>query len=97
MFESQSRQSAKLLSSRRNWDSPNPSLAGERGVGMESPNSGEGTYTLVLFIYTYFVVRVICKERDEIYSMISFIKAPIDCSRIQAQAAETGGIDSWAP
>ncbi len=32
-------------------------LAGERGVGTwESPNSDEGTYTEVLFIYTYFVV-----------------------------------------
>ncbi len=30
-------------------------LAGERGVGRESPSSDEGTYTVVLFIYTYFV------------------------------------------
>jgi hypothetical protein len=52
-----------FVSSRRNWDSPNPSpegecaplpgsggrvtLAGERG-GWESPNSGEGTYTVVI-------------------------------------------------
>jgi hypothetical protein len=28
-MESQKRQSAKLFSSRRNWDSPNPSTAGE--------------------------------------------------------------------
>jgi hypothetical protein len=28
MFKAQSRQSAKLFSSRRNWDSPNPSPAG---------------------------------------------------------------------
>jgi hypothetical protein len=28
-FQPQSRQSAKLFSSRRNWDSPNPSPAGE--------------------------------------------------------------------
>jgi hypothetical protein len=68
-WEAQSRQWAQLFSSRRNWDSPNPSpsgecarplwfrgtgtLAGERGGGgWESPNSDEGTYTLVLFIYT---------------------------------------------
>jgi hypothetical protein len=29
-------------------------LAGERGIG--STNSDEGTYTMVLFKYTYFVV-----------------------------------------
>ncbi len=68
----QSRQSAKLFSSRRNWDSPNPSpagecdpppgfggrgtLAGARGVGTwEIPNSDDRTYTVVLFIYMYFV------------------------------------------
>ncbi len=54
----------------RNWNSPNPSPAGEcvppppvlggghtrwRERGWESPNSGEGTYTVVLFILTYFV------------------------------------------
>ncbi len=57
-----------LFSSRQNWDSPNPSPAGEcapprfwgeghtcwRERGWESPNSDEGTYTVVLFIYTYF-------------------------------------------
>ncbi len=67
----QSRQSAKLFSSRRNWDSPNPSPAGEcaplrfwgekhtlwRARGWESPNSDEGTYTVVLFIYMYFVAH----------------------------------------
>ncbi len=40
---------------------------------------------------------VIRKERDEIYSMINFTKAPIDGSKIPAQATKTGGIDSWAP
>ncbi len=56
--------------SRRNWDSPNPSsagecapppgyggrgtLTGERGVG-RVPIPTRGTYTVVLFIYTYFV------------------------------------------
>ncbi len=59
-----------FFSSRRNWDSPNPSSAGEcvpprfrgerhtrwRERGRESPNSDEGTYTVVLFIYMYFVV-----------------------------------------
>jgi hypothetical protein len=71
----QSKQSAKLFlqSSERNWDSLNPSPAGEcipppppgsggRGTlwrerGWKSPNSDEGTYTVVLFIYTYFVVQ----------------------------------------
>ncbi len=51
-----------FFSSRQNWDSPNPSPAGERAPpphlvlgGWERPNSDEGTYTVVLFIYTYFV------------------------------------------
>ncbi len=65
-----------LFSSRRNWDSPNPSPAGEcaplpprfwregrtrwqeMGQTQESPNSDEGTYTVVLFIYTYFGVPI---------------------------------------
>ncbi len=70
-FPAQSRQSAKLFSSRRNWDSPNPSPAGEcappprvwgeghtrwRERNWECPNSDEGTDTVVLFIHTYFVV-----------------------------------------
>ncbi len=44
--------------SRLNWDSPNPSPAGECAPlpfclerGCESPNSDEGTYTVVLYIY----------------------------------------------
>ncbi len=67
----QSRQSAKRFSSRWNWDSPTPLAAGEcappctlwsggrahslaaKGVG--GPNSNEGTYTVVLYIYKYFV------------------------------------------
>jgi hypothetical protein len=54
-----------FFSSRRNWDSPNPSPAGEctlpqfwgeghthwRKRGWESPNSDEETYTVKLFIY----------------------------------------------
>jgi hypothetical protein len=60
-----------FFSSRRNWDSPTPLAAGEcapppfgpggrehspaeKGVG--SPNSEEGTYTVVLYVYKYFVV-----------------------------------------
>ncbi len=41
-------------------------LAGERVVGTwESPNSDEGTYTVVLFIYTYFVInRHVLKVRE---------------------------------
>ena len=61
-----------FFSSRRKWDSPNPSPAGEcapsprfwgegytrwRERGWKSPNSDEGTFTVVLFIYTYFVPR----------------------------------------
>ncbi len=49
-----------FFSSRRNWNSPNPSPAGEcafplwfwRERGWESPNSHEGTYTVVLY-YIY--------------------------------------------
>jgi hypothetical protein len=59
-----------FFSNRRNRDSHNPSPAGEcappppvlgegntrwRERGWESPNSDEGTYIVVLFIYTYFV------------------------------------------
>ena len=57
------------MSPRQNWDSPNPSPAGEcapsprfwgeghtrwRERGWGSPNSDEGTYTVVLYIYKYF-------------------------------------------
>jgi hypothetical protein len=55
--------------SRRNWDSPTPTAAGEcsplplvggghtrlRERGWGSPISDEGTYTVVLCIYKYFV------------------------------------------
>ncbi len=64
----QSRQSAKRFSSRWNWDSPTPLAAGECAPppfgpggrahslkGWGSPNSNEGTYTVVLYIYKYFV------------------------------------------
>jgi hypothetical protein len=62
-----------FFSSRRNWDSPTPQpqailpptlwYRGQgdtrwRERGWESPNSDEGTYTVVLCIYTYFVVEV---------------------------------------
>jgi hypothetical protein len=53
-FDTQSRQSAKFFSSRRNWDSPNPSPAGE------CPNSDERTYTVVLYIYNVLVCTVLC-------------------------------------
>ncbi len=72
---SQSRQSAKLFSSRRHWDSPNPSPAGEcpppptlwfRGEGHNrywervlGESHDEGTYTVVLFIYVYFVAPLL--------------------------------------
>ncbi len=43
---------------------PPPPFLGERHSrlresGWENPNSEEGTYTVVLFIYTYFVVKVL--------------------------------------
>jgi hypothetical protein len=87
-------QSAKLFSSRRNWDSPNPSpagecapppwfggrgiLAGERG-GWESPNSDKGTYNVVLFINTYFVLYITSltdihrKTKDDFAPLSSFV------------------------
>ncbi len=34
--------------------------------GWESPNSDEGTYAVVLFIYTYFVIRTIVKRTHRI-------------------------------
>jgi hypothetical protein len=57
-----------LFSSRRNWDSPTPSPAGEcappplgeRGWG--NPNSDEGTYTVVIYIYMYFGGPVLCQQ-----------------------------------
>ncbi len=70
----QSRQSAKIFSSRQNWDSPTPHpqarmpppVQGEghsrwRERVWKSPISDEGTYTVVLFIhvYTYFVASPI--------------------------------------
>jgi hypothetical protein len=53
---SQKRQSAGLFvqSSELGPPPPTPSLACGRGVG-RVPNSDEGTYTVVLFIYTYFM------------------------------------------
>ncbi len=62
-----------IFSSRRNWDSPNPSpagecapppprfwgegtLAGERGVG-RVPIPTRGHTQVVLFIYTYYVIK----------------------------------------
>ncbi len=36
--------------------------APSRERGWESPNSNEGTYTVVLFIYTYFVTLVLYRQ-----------------------------------
>jgi hypothetical protein len=49
-----------VFSSRRNWDSPNPpperhSLARE-GLGVSQFRREDIQYTLVLFVYTYFVL-----------------------------------------
>jgi hypothetical protein len=80
-FLSQSRQSAKLFSivgigtpptPHSQASMPHPSrFWGEghnrwRERGWESPNSDEGTYTVVLFIYTYFVFFVVEKMRKVI-------------------------------
>jgi hypothetical protein len=78
-YAAQSRQSAKRFSSRWNWDSPTPLAAGEcapppfgtggghtrlRLKGWGSPNSNEGTFTVVLYIYKYFVV---CRKRCAVF------------------------------
>ncbi len=70
-YRAQSRQSAKRFSSRWNWASPTPLAAVEyapppfgpggghtrlRLKGWGSPNSNEGTYTVVLYICKYFVI-----------------------------------------
>ncbi len=81
-----------LFSSRRNWDSPNPSPAGEcaplppgsRGVGhtrwrekgWESPNSDEGTYTVVLFIYTYSVLFLVKRTTTTLQIRPSSLRFP---------------------
>jgi hypothetical protein len=36
----------------------------------ESPNSDEGTYTVVLLIYTYFVVRAHKRDLPEVLGAI---------------------------
>ncbi len=68
----QSRQSAKLISSRRNWDFPTPLAAGEcvppsplvRGGGTLACGRGVGGVQfrrgdMVLYIYKYFVYFVL--------------------------------------
>ncbi len=69
--QTQSRQSAKLFLLSSELGLPHPSPAGEcaplwfgveghtrwREKGWESPNSDEGTYTVVLFIYIYVLCR----------------------------------------
>ncbi len=81
-----------FFSSRRNWDSPNPSPVGEcappppplwfrgeghtrwRERGWESPTSNEGTYTVVLFIYMYFVAQTQRQKSDLSRYMYSTVK-----------------------
>ncbi len=53
-IQAQSRQSAKFFLQPSELGLPRP-LTKRRVRGWESPNSDEGTYTVVLFIYTYFV------------------------------------------
>ncbi len=85
IFRPQSRQSAKRFSSRWNWDSPTPLAAGEcvpphplvrggghthlRLKGWGSPNSNQGTYTVVLYIYKYFVIPTIVSISPSISSI----------------------------
>ncbi len=74
MGKAQSRQSAKRFSSRWNWDSPTPLAAGEcapppygtggghtrlRLKGWGSPNSNEGTYTVVLYMYNCIYISTL--------------------------------------
>ncbi len=83
----QSRQSAKLFLQSSELGLPNPSPAGECAPpprfwgkghtrwwerGWESPSSDEGTYTVVLLIYTYFVHLANSKSAD---AGITFLKA----------------------
>ncbi len=70
-----------FFSSRRNWDSPNPSPGGEcahprfwgeghtrwRERGWESPNSDEGAYTVVFFLYSYFVIVHTIRDLPNFY------------------------------
>jgi hypothetical protein len=92
----QSRQSAKLflklselglpqpLARRR--VSPPPTGSGGRSTldgerGWESPNSYEGTYTVVLFIYTYFVLqRYLHKIQTLLPGAKVFRRAVQDCA-----------------
>ncbi len=51
-----------FFSSRPNWDFPlRHSLAGEGVVG---PNSDEGTYTVISYVYMYFVIPETGKKDD---------------------------------
>ncbi len=76
-----------FFSSRRNWDSPTPHPQASvppfwfRGGGAHSvagkwywsPNSDEGTYTVVLFTYTYFVVYSHdCKCADGYWNTVAY-------------------------
>ncbi len=80
--------------SRRNWNSPNPSPAGEcafplwfwgeghtrwRERGWESPNSHEGTYTVVLYIWTLWVQQrncILCIMSVTVPRVTYVIKSP---------------------
>jgi hypothetical protein len=79
-----------FLSSRRNWDTPTtqpqasvpppPQFWGEGQTrwqerGWESPNSDEGTYTAVLFIYTYFVFLIILAKKTTFLNPPFFLQS----------------------
>ncbi len=62
---------------------PSPRFWGEghtRERGWESPNSDEGTYTVVLFIYTYFLFEIMKETAREEKSRYVVIKALDSCS-----------------
>jgi hypothetical protein len=69
----------KVFSSRWNWDSPTPSPAGEcvpppfgpgggahslTGEGVGGSQFRRGTYTVILYVYMYFVTNTVSPVRS---------------------------------
>ncbi len=95
--ESQSRQSAKLFSSRRNWDSPNTSPAGEcaplfgsGGRGKVATNRGGGRVSIPMrrhiLWYSIYRIYILCAQNipmkgKAIYKCSLFTLLPKYCSR----------------
>jgi hypothetical protein len=99
-----------FFSSRRNWDSPNPSPAGERappylvrGGGAhsltrewESPNSDEGTYTVVLYVLcavlpTFMYRKKALTKKSFCWSSEAWLLQPGSRHLHQQQAGEDHG------